>query len=420
MTNTVYFSAIVRDDDSSSVTESTDGSQLDENNGVIQNRFKAKRVLFSAIGKAYASIAKSVHLAAAAASSSVDKTETKEVQTLTTKNVPNHVDAELLAAGWPCWLILHAREAIMGWVPRRADSFEKLDTIGQGHHSNVYKDRDVMMGKMVALKKVRFDSIKPESVQFAVRELVLLRRLDHPNVMKLEGLVTSRMSSSFYLVFEYIEHDLAHLAADTKIKLTEPQIKCYMRQLLLGLEHCHNRQVLHGDLKGSDLRLDNGLLKVADFGLTSFFDPHYKYPLTSWVVSLWYRAPELLLGATIYGVAVDLWSVGCILAELYYGRPIMSGRTEVEQLYKIYTLCGCPSERYWKYSKLPHHPYPRAIAETFKDFPPPLLSLLEILLAIDPADRQTATAALQSEYFSTEPYACEPSSFPQYIPRGDG
>lgn len=102
-----------------------------------------------------------------------------------------------------------------------------------------------------------------------------------------------------------------------------------MRQLLLGLEHCHNRQVLHRDLKGSDLRLDNGVLKVADFGLASFFDPYHKYPMTSRVVSLCYRPLELLLGATEYGVSVDLWSVGCILAELYYGRPIMSGRTEV-------------------------------------------------------------------------------------------
>lgn len=298
--------------------------------------------------------------------------------------------------------------------------------IGHGKHSNVYKGRDLLTGKIVALKKVRVDTLEPESVKFMAREIIVLRRLDHPNVIKLEGLVTSRMSGSLYLVFEYIENDIAGLTAAANIKLTEPQIKCYMRQLLLGLEHCHNRQVLHRDLKGSDLRLDNGVLKVADFGLASFIDPYRKYPMTSRVVSLCYRPPELLLGATKYGVAVDLWSVGCILAELYYGRPIMFGRTEVEQLHQIFKLCGSPSENYWKNMKLPHasifkpqYPYPRSISETFKDFPPPVLSLIETLLAIDPAERQTATAALQSEFFTTKPYACEPSSFPQYSPSNE-
>lgn len=108
------------------------------------------------------------------------------------------------------------------------------------------------------------------------------------------------------------------------------QIKCFMQQLLAGLLHCHSRGVLHRDIKGSNLLINNdGVLKIGDFGLATFFKPGQKQPLTSRVVTLWYRAPELLLGSTDYGVAVDMWSVGCIVAELFAGKPIMPGRTEV-------------------------------------------------------------------------------------------
>ncbi|KAI3692503.1 hypothetical protein L6452_32319 [Arctium lappa] len=339
-------------------------------------------------------------------------------------NPPKNIHGEQVAAGWPAWLSAVAGEAINGWIPRRADTFEKIDKIGQGTYSNVYKAKDTMTGKIVALKKVRFDNLEPESVKFMAREILILRRLDHPNVVKLEGLVTSRMSCSLYLVFEYMEHDLAGLAASPTIKFTEPQVKCYMHQLLSGLEHCHNRHVLHRDIKGSNLLLDNGgSLKIADFGLASFFDPNHKQPMTSRVVTLWYRPPELLLGATDYGVGVDLWSAGCILAELLAGKPIMPGRTEVEQLHKIFKLCGSPSDEYWKKSKLPHatifkpqQSYKRSIADTFKAFPPSSLPLIDTLLAIDPAERQTATAALRSEFFMTKPYACDPSSLPKYPP----
>lgn len=339
-------------------------------------------------------------------------------------SVPKAVEGEQVAAGWPAWLAAVAGEAIRGWVPRRADSFEKLDKIGQGTYSNVYRARDLDQKKIVALKKVRFDNLEPESVRFMAREIHILRRLDHPNVIKLEGLVTSRMSCSLYLVFEYMEHDLAGLASHPGLKFSEPQVKCYMQQLLLGLDHCHSRGVLHRDIKGSNLLIDNnGILKIADFGLASFFDPHQSQPLTSRVVTLWYRPPELLLGATYYGTAVDLWSTGCILAELYAGKPIMPGRTEVEQLHKIFKLCGSPSEDYWRKSKLPHatifkpqQPYRRCVAETFKEFPVPALTLMETLLSIDPADRGTAASALKCEFFTTKPLPCDPSSLPKYPP----
>lgn len=108
------------------------------------------------------------------------------------------------------------------------------------------------------------------------------------------------------------------------------QVKCYLKQLLSGLEHCHNRGVMHRDIKGANLLVDNdGVLKVADFGLANFSNFGQRQPLTSRVVTLWYRPPELLLGSTSYGPAVDLWSVGCLFGELLTGKPILQGRTEV-------------------------------------------------------------------------------------------
>ncbi|KAH7865632.1 hypothetical protein Vadar_009120 [Vaccinium darrowii] len=339
-------------------------------------------------------------------------------------SISGGVDGAQVSAGWPSWLTSVAGEAIKGWVPRKADSFEKLDKIGQGTYSSVYRARDLETGKIVALKKVRFVNMDPESVRFMAREILILRRLDHPNVMRLEGLVTSRVSGNLYLVFEYMEHDLAGLVASPNVKFTEPQIKCYMQQLFCGLEHCHSRGVLHRDIKGSNLLIDDkGNLKIGDFGLATFYRPNQKQPLTSRVVTLWYRPPELLLGATDYGVSVDLWSAGCILAELYAGKPIMPGRTEVEQLHKIFKLCGSPSDEYWQKSKLPHatifkpqQPYRRCVAETFKDFSPSVLAFLDVLLAFEPEHRGSASSALQSEFFTTKPLPCDRLDLPKYPP----
>nr|XP_011464923.1 PREDICTED: probable serine/threonine-protein kinase At1g09600 isoform X2 [Fragaria vesca subsp. vesca] len=355
---------------------------------------------------------------------SSDEGENKMAMASGLNRITNGERGAQVVAGWPSWLTAVAGEAISGWVPRKADSFEKLDKIGQGTYSSVYRARDLESNKIVALKKVRFANMDPESVRFMSREILILRRLDHPNIMKLEGLITSRVSGSLYLVFEYMEHDLAGIAARPGIKFTEAQIKCYMQQLLHGLEHCHSHGILHRDIKGSNLLIDNyGNLKIADFGLATFYRPRQKQPLTSRVVTLWYRPPELLLGSTDYGVAVDLWSSGCILAELFAGKPIMPGRTEVEQLHKIFKLCGSPSEEYWKRSKLPHatifkptQPYKHCVAETFKDFPRSAMALLEVLLAVEPDHRGTASSALQSEFFTTVPLPCDPSTLPKYPP----
>ncbi|KXG23797.1 probable serine/threonine-protein kinase At1g54610 [Sorghum bicolor] len=361
--------------------------------------------------------------AAAAAAAAVTATA---VPTVRLGNVRRCLEGEQAAAGWPSWLSAVAAEAVHGWVPLRADSFEKLEKVGQGTYSSVFRARELATGRLVALKKVRFDSVEPESVRFMAREILILRRLrGHPNVVGLEGLITSRSSSSIYLVFEYLEHDLAGLNSSADITFTEPQIKCYMRQLLEGLAHCHARGVMHRDIKCANLLVSNGgELKVADFGLANLFTPASTAPLTSRVVTLWYRPPELLLGATAYEPTVDLWSAGCVFAEMHARRPVLQGRTEVEQIHKIFKLCGSPPDDFWRRSGISHaavfrpqQPYPSRLRDTFAaSMPDHAFRLLATLLSLDPAARGTAAAALDSEYFTTAPYACSPASLPKYAP----
>ncbi|CAN1342903.1 Probable serine/threonine-protein kinase At1g54610, partial [Linum perenne] len=187
--------------------------------------------------------------------------------------------------------------------------------IDQGTYSNVYKVRDRDSGKIVALKKVRFDTSEPESIKFMAREIMVLQKLDHPNIIKLEEIATSRMQYSLYLVFDYMLSDLTGYQNKNFVQnCLCVQVKCYMKQLLMGLQHCHERGILHRDIKGSNLLIaKDGTLKIADFGLANFFVPKAKRPLTTRVVTLWYRAPELfwelltMVLGLIYGVLVASW-----------------------------------------------------------------------------------------------------------------
>ncbi|KAI3464694.1 hypothetical protein Pfo_021357 [Paulownia fortunei] len=334
-------------------------------------------------------------------------------------DLTNKAGEDEVVDGWPKWLTDNIpRQVLRNIVLKSADSYCKIDKVGQGTYSNVYKARDKDTGKIVALKKVRFDTSEPESVKFMAREIMIIQNLDHPNILKLKGLATSRMQYSLYLVFDYMQSDLAKILSRPDERLTEPQIKCYMQQLLSGLQHCHERGILHRDIKGSNLLIDkNGMLKIADFGLANFFNTAKRRPLTSRVVTLWYRAPELLLGSTDYGIGIDLWSAGCLMAEMFAGRPIMPGRTEVEQVHRIFKLCGTPPDDFYRRLKLstalkPPQTYKSSLRETFRNFPSSSLSLLNILLALDPVHRGCASSALQNQFFQMSPLACDLSGLP--------
>ncbi|KAL6552163.1 hypothetical protein OROGR_008317 [Orobanche gracilis] len=274
------------------------------------------------------------------------------------------------------------------WGSRSVECFEKLEQIGEGTYGQVYMAREKRTGEIVALKKIRMDNEKEGFPITAIREIKILKKLQHENVINLKEIVTSpgregneqgkpdgnKYQGNIYMVFEYMDHDLTGLADRPGLRFTVPQIKCYMKQLLTGLHYCHVNQVLHRDIKGSNLLIDNeGNLKLADFGLARSFSNDVNANLTNRVITLWYRPPELLLGATKYGPAVDLWSVGCIFAELLYGKPILPGKNETEQLNKIFELCGTPDELTWPgVSKIPC-------------FDRHALDLLEKMLVLDPA-----------------------------------
>ncbi|KAM0856974.1 hypothetical protein ACQ4PT_048774 [Festuca glaucescens] len=329
-------------------------------------------------------------------------------------------------------------EEYPSWGSRGVDCFEKLEQIGEGTYGQVFMAKDTETKEIVALKKIRMDNEREGFPITAIREIKILKKLHHQNVIHLKEIVTSpgperdeqgkqvdgnKYKGSIYMVFEYMDHDLTGLADKPGMRFTIPQIKCYMKQLLTGLHYCHVNQVLHRDIKGSNLLIDNeGNLKLADFGLARSFSSDHNGNLTNRVITLWYRPPELLLGSTKYGPAVDMWSVGCIFAELLNGKPILPGKNEPDQLTKIFELCGTPDEIIWPgatkmpwYNNLkPPRPVKRHVKDAFKHFDHYALELLERMLTLDPSKRVSAKEALDAEYFWADPLPCDPKSLPKY------
>ncbi|CAM9557174.1 unnamed protein product [Heterosigma akashiwo] len=246
---------------------------------------------------------------------------------------------------------LGGRKRPASWGSRDIGEYLKLETIGQGTYGHVYKASEKTTGEIVALKKIKMDNEKEGFPITAIREIKILKSLRHENIVDLKEIVTSKAPDGrlkhVYMVFEYLDHDLAGLLDSPEVTLTEAHTKCYMKQLLNGVHYMHRNKILHRDIKGSNLLINNnGYLKIADWGLArSWYEQQARYTLK--VITLWYRPPELLMGCQKYGPAVDLWSAGCIFAELLHKQPILKGTAEVDQLRKIFDLCGDPTEESW-------------------------------------------------------------------------
>jgi len=243
------------------------------------------------------------------------------------------------------------------WGEQSVDMFEILNQIGEGTYGQVYKARDKISGTFVALKKVRLENEKEGFPITAVREIKILRQLNHRNIVNLKEIVTDKQHAldfkkdkgSFYLVFEYMDHDLMGLLESGMVNFNEAHNASIMRQLLEGLNYCHRRNFLHRDIKCSNILMNNkGEVKLADFGLARLYNAQDRQrPYTNKVITLWYRPPELLLGEERYNTSIDIWSCGCILGELFLKKPLFQANEEIMQLETISRLCGSPTPAVW-------------------------------------------------------------------------
>jgi len=279
--------------------------------------------------------------------------------------------------------------------------------LGEGTYGKVYKARSHRTSEWVAMKQMKLDAQEEGVPSTAIREIALLKELSHQNVVKLLDVFCK--PNKLVLVFEFLENDLKKYMKALNGRLTSSTVKNFAFQLCKGVEFCHANRIIHRDLKPQNLLIDNRMrLKLADFGLARAFTlPVPKY--THEVVTVWYRPPEILLGATLYSVPVDLWSIGCVLGEMATGQPLFAGDSEIDTIFKIFQKLGTPDETMWPgVSELPDFKpnFPRwqprgwsAIRNTAAQVGPEGIDLLERLMTYDPRRRLSARQAITHKYF---------------------
>eukprot|EP00759_Apiculatamorpha_spiralis_P003986 PhF_6_TR12262/c0_g1_i1/m.19431 len=299
------------------------------------------------------------------------------------------------------------------------DEYEKHERLGEGVFGVVYKGVSKETGDVVALKRIRLDSEEgvPQSV---FREISVLIDMDHDNIVKLHKVF--HMQSTVVLALEYCDTDVAKYLSACCGRLSPKLIQHIIRQLLLSIEYIHRHNIIHRDLKPHNLLLKSNLdLKLADFGLARMMSiPTKTY--TSQVVTLWYRAPDVLLGSSDYGTAVDIWSVGIIFLELVLGEPPFQGTTETQLLLQMFRFFGTPSPDPTSWPSM--HTYPQSPIHFSKpeltdirfnqDLPALLtpcameklgeegVQLVLELLKFEPSHRITAAQALEHPYFRVQ------------------
>ncbi|SCV02717.1 LAMI_0H02278g1_1 [Lachancea mirantina] len=295
-----------------------------------------------------------------------------------------------------------------------SSQFKQLEKLGNGTYATVYKGLNKTTGVYVALKEVKLDS-EEGTPSTAIREISLMKELRHDNIVRLYDVIHTE--NKLTLVFEFMDNDLKKYM-DSRTVGNAPQgletnlVKYFEWQLLRGVAFCHENRILHRDLKPQNLLINNkGQLKLGDFGLARA----YGIPVNTFsseVVTLWYRAPDVLMGSRTYSTSIDIWSCGCILAEMITGKPLFPGSNDEEQLNMIFETMGTPTERTWPgVSTLPkynaqfkqHLPKDlRAIlqSQTQGTIDPVVMDLLYALLQLNPDSRITAGQALNHSWFA--------------------
>jgi CTD kinase subunit alpha len=283
--------------------------------------------------------------------------------------------------------------------------------IGAGTYGKVFKGLNVYTKKLVALKKIKMEGERDGFPVTAVREIKLLQSLRHTNIVSLQEVMVEK--NDCFMVFEYLSHDLTGLLNHPSYKLNPAQKKHLAMQMFEALDYLHKRGVLHRDIKAANILVSSdGILKLADFGLARFYAKRHQLDYTNRVITIWYRSPELLLGETQYGPAVDIWSAACVLVEIFTRHAIFPGDGhEISQLEKIYDILGTPSRQDWPnlvempwFELLrPGYRKPNVFAEKYRDrLTPAAFDLLTALFRYDPAKRPTAAEVLEHVYFKTE------------------
>lgn len=286
------------------------------------------------------------------------------------------------------------------------EKFDNLKKIGEGTYGIVFKGVHKKSGKLVALKKISLERDNEGVPSTCIREICLLKDLNHRNIVRLHDVIHSGMQ--LYLVFEFIDRDLKSLLDSLPGKRLPPKhVKSFLWQLLQALAYCHTRRVLHRDLKPQNLLVNNGgVIKLADFGLARNFSITGRV-YTHEVVTLWYRAPEILLGSRYYSTAIDIWSLGCIFCEMMSGSALFAGDSEIDQLFRIFKILGTPTSEMWPgVEKLQDYKrtFPRwffnekALSAAADPMTEDGVSLLKEMICYPPESRITAKAALGHRY----------------------
>ncbi|GBF66677.1 serine/threonine-protein kinase [Trichophyton mentagrophytes] len=317
------------------------------------------------------------------------------------------------------------------WGPcRHIDNFENLNAIEEGSYGWVSRARETATGQIVAIKKLKMENAYDGFPVTGLREIQTLLASKHPHIIQLREVVMGDAMDDVFLVMDFIEHDLKSLLDEMREPFLPSETKTVLLQVLGAAEFLHSHWIMHRDLKTSNLLMNNrGEIKLADFGMARYYgDPPPK--LTQLVVTLWYRAPELLLGADKYGTEIDMWSIGCIFGELLTKEPLLRGKNEVAQLSEIFALTGPPTSQTWPgFRSLPNAKSLRLPPSSSDPSGPsvPLLprskfpyltsaglSLLSHLLALNPTARPTAKSCLSHPYFREDPKPKPKEMFPTF------